>query len=336
VRDAVEGLTISAEVTHPLRLSAPLPPDRDPTTVYLETLSEGSRRTIRGALNKVARTLGLDPVETNGREVTCRYCRWGALRSEHVRLIRARLLREYAPATVNKHLSAIRGTLRTAYRLGQMRGEDFQRAADVNSVSTESESAGRLLSQEEIDTLLRACTEDPTPAGARDAAMIALWAVTGPRRAEIVHLNVGDYNSKTGAVEIRGDNGQSDRTVHVADDAKEAMDDWLVIRGKIEGPLFVPVHQSGKLRISRMTPQAAYSILRRRAEQTGIEDVSPHDLRCTAVSNLIDRTDLSTAQRIAGHADPRTTARYDRRGSRLKREAAESQVPPREGEVVTR
>lgn len=329
--DAVVGPVTDGEKTHPLRLSTPLPPDRDPTTVYLDTLSEGSRRTIRGALNKAARTLGLDPVELNGREVTCRYCRWAALRASHVKLIRSRLLQQYAPATVNKHLSAIRGTLKAAYRLGQMRVEDFQRAADVDSVSTESESAGRLLSQGEIDTLMQACTEDPTPAGARDAAMIALWAVTGPRRAEIVNLDAGDYDSKTGAVEIHGDKGQNDRTVYVADDAKEAMDDWLDVRGRTEGPLFVPVHQSGKLRISRMTPQAAYSILRRRAQQTEIDDVSPHDLRCTAVSNLIDKTDLSTAQRIAGHADPRTTARYDRRGRRVKQEAAEVMPEPGRG-----
>jgi integrase len=75
------------------------------------------------------------------------------------------------------------------------------------------------------------------------------------------------------------------------------------------------------MRVERMTAQAAYAILKRRARQAGVENVSPHDLRRTAISNLIDATDLSTAQKVAGHADPKTTARYDRRGERAKQDA---------------
>lgn len=320
--DAVEEPIISARQTEALTLSRPLPPDRNPAAVYLATLSEGSRRTMRSALNKAARMLGLSAVEISGREITCHYCRWANLRSKHVALIRSQLLTEYAPATVNKHLSAIRGTLRAAYRLRQMRGEDYHRAVAVESVNAEPDPAGRLLTREEIDALLRVCTKDTTPAGARDAAMIALWAVAGPRRAEIVNLDVRDYDAETGAVKVRSRRGEQERTIYVANGAKEAMDDWLTVRGETKGPLFVPVHHTGKMRISRMTPQAAYNILRKRAKETGIEHVSPHDLRRTALSNLIDKTDLSTAQKIAGHADPKTTARYDHRGEKIKQEAA--------------
>lgn len=292
-----------------------LPLDRNPAAVYLAGLAEGSRRTMRGALDKVAELL-------TGGACDALSLAWSQVRYPHVKAIRTALAADYAAATVNKHLSAIRGVLREAYKLGQMTAEAYRRAVDVESVKGERSPAGRMLSRREVAALLAACTDDPSPAGPRDAAMIALWAVAGPRRSEIVDLDLRDYYPDTGAVEIRAGKGNKDRTVYVDNGAKDALGDWLALRGKIEGPLFVPVHQSGRMRIDRLTPQAVYNILKKRAAEAGIEDATPHDLRRTAISNLIDRTDLSTAQKIAGHSDPATTARYDRRGERAKQVAA--------------
>ena len=57
------------------------------------------------------------------------------------------------------------------------------------SVKVETEPAGRMLASWEISALLAACADDPTAAGVRDAAMIALWAVAGPRRAGLEHVS---------------------------------------------------------------------------------------------------------------------------------------------------
>ena len=66
------------------------------------------------------------------------------------------------------------------------------------------------------------------------------------------------------------------------------------------------------------------SILCRRAKEAGVESCSPHDLRRTSISNLLDAgVDLSTSSELAGHSDPRTTKRYDRRGEATCKQAVD-------------
>ncbi len=70
-------------------------------------------------------------------------------------------------------------------------------------------------------------------------------------------------------------------------------------------------------------------ILRRRQQEARIEPFSPHDIRRTTVTHMLDAgVNVFTVQNLAGHADPTTTARYDRRGENAKRRAVECLTMP--------
>ncbi len=291
-----------------------LPLDQNPAAVYLAHLTQGGQRTMRGALDAIAAML------TDG-EAGAFSCDWAALRFQHTAAIRARLATGYKPATANRMLCALRGTLKTAWRLGLMSAEEYHRAADVQAIRGQTVPAGRELRAGEISALMAACQRDETPAGARDAAVISLMYSVGLRREEVVSLDLRDYDPGNGRLLIKG-KGNKERTAYPEDGAGDALADWLLVRGDAHGALFLPINKVGKITNRRLTNQAIYNLLRKRAAEACVKNFSPHDLRRTFVGDLLEAgADIATVARMAGHANVQTTARYDRRPEEAKRRA---------------
>jgi site-specific recombinase XerD len=248
---------------------------------------------------------------------------WHRLRYAHTAAIRQRLAERYAPSSANRMLSSLRGVLREAWNLELLPAEEFHRAASIKAVRGSRLPAGRSLSAGEIRALFIGCAEDPRPAGVRDAAVIAVLYGAGVRRAELVQLDLSDYTPDTGAVRVRTGKGNKERISYVQGMGCVAVQVWLEIRGTGPGPLFNPVHRTGKIHLRALREQSVYDMLRRRALQAGVPPFSPHDLRRTYAGDLLDAgADISTVQKLLGHASVNTTQRYDRRGEATKRKAA--------------
>jgi integrase len=302
-----------------------VPPDQQPARVYLARLGEGSRRTMRVALDMLA-------VLLRGGRCDADTLDWSRLRYQHTAALRAAIAARYQPATANKHVAALRGVLREAWQLGQMTAEEYHRAVNLRTVKATTLPRGRALGTGELRALFRACREDRRASGVRDAALLAVLYGTGLRRSEAVALDLADYDRETGALTVRAGKGRKDRIGYATNGSCAALAAWLQVRGEEPGPLFWPVDQAGRMIARRMTAQSLLEMLRRRARQAGIPQFSPHDLRRTFISDLLDAgADISTVAGLAGHANVQTTARYDRRGEHAKRRSAELLVVPFEG-----
>jgi integrase/recombinase XerD len=292
------------------------PADRHPALVYLARLAPSSRRTMRTALDRIAALL------TRGR-CDAVSLDWPALRYQHTTAVRSRLSDEYEPATANRHLAALRGVLKEVWRLGYVDAEVFHRAADLPSVRGETVLRGRALTAGEIRQLTEVCAADLSPAGARDAAMIGLGAIAGLRRAEVIALDVADYDFERAMLTVRLGKGRKQRRVPVIAGVADALADWLKARGQAPGSLFCPVRGKA-IAVRPMIPHAFHKICAKRARQAGLKPFTPHDLRRSAASELLDAgADLGAVQRLLGHANVRTTLRYDRRPEHATRKAAE-------------
>ncbi len=286
----------------------------NPAALYMANLSEGSQG-MRQSLDTIARILD----EQHDAETFP----WETVTYRESMTVRMALVERYKPSTVNKMLSTLRGVLKQTWRLGLIDADTYHRAAAVENVRASNLLSGRALDVDEIGQLFQACAVDQTAKGARDAAILAVFYGCGLRRGELAQLDLGDFDPEDGSILVQGKR-RKQRTVYLTDGGCQYVEAWLNHRGDADGPLFCPIRQNGDIPLSRMRGESIAYILRRRQEEAGTEAFSPHDLRRSTVTHLLDAgVDVFTVQRLAGHADATTTARYDRRGEKAKRRAVQ-------------
>lgn len=244
-----------------------------------------------------------------------------------------------SPNTVNRALAAIRWWAR---RMGDLAFEDRSlskeereeivtqtaRIASIEDVRGSRLKRGRYITKGELEALMEACGSDPSPAGIRDGAIIALAWFTGARRSELASLSLADYQETgegEGDLTIRG-KGDKERKVYIYNGGAEALADWLTVRGDEPGPLFYPVNKGGTVQEGQgLSGQALAQMLAKRESEAGVKHLTWHDFRRSFVANLLSNSvDVVTISRLTGHSSVDQTAQYDPRGEEVKRQAAQS------------
>jgi site-specific recombinase XerD len=266
-------------------------------------------------LRKVARILGAPDIDA---------VNWATLNAANVRAIVSRLTAEnLAPASIATALNALKGVARACWERGTLDTETYQRIRSIRPPAGSRLPAGRDIDAGERLALMQTTARDRTPAGVRDAAILAMLIATGMRRAELCALRMGDVDLETGRLRIIG-KGDKERTAYLRNGALRYLRDWLSVRGDGPGPIFCRINKAGRIFPDQpLSTTAMHKIITKRAAEAGLRDISPHDFRRTYAGELLDAgQDIATVAALLGHAKVETTARYDRRGERAKEAAA--------------
>ncbi|WP_414620805.1 tyrosine-type recombinase/integrase [Calothrix sp. CCY 0018] len=302
---------------NPLALTQPVPLTLQPAEVYLRSLGEGSRRTMREALDTIAKLL-------TDNQCDATTLNWSKLKYQHTAIIRSILMEKYSPAMANKMLCALRRTLKEAWRLELTTREQYARAADIASVRGKRLLKGRALNDAEITTLWKHCLDDNSNLGLRDTALLGILMV-GLRRSEVTSLDLSHFKPRNCSLHIHNSKGNLDRVVYLPPKGVKVIKEWVKFRKKQPGPLLYPFSRGHNIIYRRMSDQGILKALQTRGKIAGLDGFTVHDFRRTFITNLLYAgVDLITVKELAGHASADTTAMYDMRGEEAKRQAINS------------
>jgi len=219
-------------------------------------------------------------------------------------------------ATLARRTAAARAFSTWAYRRGDISTDAAARlkAPKVNRplpTVVKGERAGDLVEAGTAD--------DAHPAEyLRDRAMLELLYATGIRVGELTGLNLGDVDLARGLAQVTG-KGNKQRVVPFGDEAAAAVSEWLEFgRAELAGDTQAMFVGS---RGGRIDQRQVRRIVERAGQRAGVEHVSPHTLRHTTATHMLEGgADLRVVQEMLGHTSLQTTQIYTHvSAQRLKR-----------------
>ena len=286
---------------------------------FLLSYEGEARRTMQGALDRVARTF-------SGGQYDGAQFPWEALCDEDlVSEVWRATASVYSGATAQRDASAIRMMLKSVWKEGLLTFEQYQLATSFKPKRREwSPPPGRTLDDAEIARLIAY-----SPSGSahsvqvRDRAMVYLLASTGARRTEIAHVQPSHLSLGSHEVRLEVTKNGQPRNAWLHPSAIGGIERWLDIRGDLEGSVLLALSRTGRPLPGRsLSAHQMWKILRNRSIDCGIGAVTPHDMRRFVVTRLLQEGhDLLLVSRLIGHSDPSITALYDRRPAEACRAA---------------
>ena len=198
-------------------------------------------------------------------------------------------------------------SLRGFYKFLMFEGHITENPAENLDSPQKSFYLPKFLNQSDVEKLLSQ-PDTSTETGLRDRAILELLYSSGLRVSEAVNIRIRDIDLDGGVLTTTG-KGSKTRRVPVGTSAAEWVKSYLAYRRKHEntGSQNVFVAPAGK----PLTRQIIHAMIKEYAEKCGLEGVSPHTLRHSFATHLVqNRADIRSVQQMLGHADISTTQIY--------------------------
>ena len=232
--------------------------------------------------------------------------------------------RGYAPATLARKLSTLRGLSRFLTERGVL-GADPTRLLPG---PRRRRRLPRVLSQAEVEALLTAAG-GTDPLALRDRAILELLYGCGLRSQEVVALALADLKPAQAQLIVHGKGGKM-RVVPVGEEAAAAVRRYLergrgLLAAGREDAARAAAAERRPLLLSRSGRALLTSDIRRLVvrycRRAGLDAASPHMLRHAYATHMLERgADLRVIQELLGHASVSTTQVYTHvSGAHLRR-----------------
>lgn len=232
----------------------------------------------------------------------------------------------YAKSTIARRLASLRSFFRYCCRDGLAESNP----AEALRTPRLGRKLPHFLSTEQVAMLLEAPPANE-PMGLRDRAILETMYSAGLRVAELVGLDLDDWDRDANVLRVRG-KGRKERIAPVGSYAVRALERWLEVRGQIGGgnngmaserALFL--NRFGH----RLTTRSIGRMLEKHLAATGLDQItSPHTLRHSFATHLLDGgADLRSVQELLGHKSLTTTQIYTHVSTRRLRETYEHAHP---------
>ncbi|MFP4148604.1 MAG: tyrosine recombinase XerC [Nitriliruptoraceae bacterium] len=202
-------------------------------------------------------------------------------------------------------------TLRIWFALLARRGMVAADPASLLATPKQGRHLPRVLRVDQVEALLAATERTPAHLGARDRALIELLYASAARIGELCPLPLDALDLDQALVRLDGKGGK-ERLVPIGTPACRALARYLATaRGALLGDRPDPGVLLLGARGGPLGAREAREVVRRAGLQAGLGHVTPHTLRHTAATHLLEGgADLRQVQELLGHASLATTQRY--------------------------
>ena len=227
---------------------------------------------------------------------------------------------QYAKTTIARRLAS----LRTFFRFCSREGLAPNNPAKALRTPRTGRKLPHFLTAAQVETLLETPPANK-PMGLRDRAILETIYSAGLRVAEVVGVNIDDWDRDANVLRVRG-KGRKERISPLGSYAVKALNRWMQVRKphpSTPAPMFL--NKFGR----RLTTRSVGRLLLGHLKRANLSTLTtPHTLRHSFATHLLDGgADLRSVQELLGHKSLTTTQIYTHVSTRRLRDTYEKAHP---------